>query len=719
MIASVLPATAASAQQPPIDPEDPRVGLEEGYRAGEAGEAASGIEHLANVPKPEGFSDGDEAPLGATGIGQANSDLAFSGDFAFMGSYNGWTVYDIADPAEPTLEVAYVCPGGQGDVSIHGDLLIVSVEQASARVDCGTDPAVGERFQGVRIFDVGSILDGSGGDEVTQVAAVQACRGSHTHTLVEDLDDPDTMYVYVSGTTSVRPADTLEGCANPDKDDPDFDEDSSRFRIDVIEVPLDAPEDAAIVNQPRLFADEAGNIDGLNPGGSQGAGFQTVAETDACHDITAYPEIGLAAGACEGNGILIDITDPATPTRVDEIADRNFAYWHSATWSNDGSKVVFTDEWGGGLGARCQETDRPQWGANAIFDVVDGDDGPELRFVQYYKLPAPQTASENCVAHNGTLVPVPGRDVMVQAWYQGGVSLWDFTDSASPYEIGYFDRGPTRTDGPSANLGGFWSAYWYDGNIYGSEIVRGFDTFELSPTEFLSAAEIDRAEAVSFGEQWNAQAQVSYEVEPVPAACERVEPVRFPDVSAPPHAANIECIAAFRIAEGFADGEFKPAQNVRRDQMAAFLARMLRVGGVELPEPTEDRFPDADASVHVEAIRGLGEAGIVEGRADGSYGPRGFVTRDQMASFLVRTLEFALDTELSAERAPFTDVSANGPHASNIDVAYALGIAEGRTETTFEPRRQVRRDQMGSFLARTLDVMDAEGFELTPLPSDG
>ena len=212
--------------------------------------------------------------------------------------------------------------------------------------------------------------------------------------------------------------------------------------------------------------------------------------TNQCHDITVFPEIGLAAGACSGNGILLDICDPVNPVRLDQVVDKNFAYWHSATFNNDGTKVIFTDEWGGGTRPRCRATDLPTWGADAIFDIVDR----KLRFEGYYKMPAPQTEQENCVAHNGSLIPVPGRDIMVQAWYQGGVSVFDFTDSANPVEIAFFDRGPI--DAKQLVSGGYWSTYWYNGHIYGAEIARGIDVFRLKPSEHLSQNEIDAATLV-------------------------------------------------------------------------------------------------------------------------------------------------------------------------------------------------------------------------------
>ncbi|MEU1885412.1 hypothetical protein ABZ491_08010 [Micromonospora rifamycinica] len=484
LLVGAVPGTASAAEP------DPRVGLGAGWL--DAQSAISNLEQVAHRDKPAGFVD----PTNPGNGGYYNSDLAFGGRYVFQGNYNGFTVTDVADPAEPTLVTSVVCPGGQGDLSVHGNLLFMSVEETRGRVDCGTNPNVGTRFQGVRVFDITDVRN------PTQVAAVQLCRGSHTHTVVTDPRDAANIYVYVSGTTSVRPATTMEGCNNNAADG----ENPSRWRIDVIKVPLAAPQDAAVVNQPRLFQDPVtGRVDGLQngpvtPRHPSGSTWSPTPNTNACHDITAYPEIGLAAGACQGNGILIDISDPANPKRIDEVADPNFAYWHSATFNNDGTKVIFTDEWGGGGGARCRDTDLPQWGANAIFDIVDR----KLTFASYYKLPVPQSLQENCVAHNGSLIPVPGRDVMVQAWYQGGISVFDFTDSKHPREIAYFDRGPVSPT--SLVLGGFWSAYWYNGNLYGNEIARGLDVFALTPSAHLSAAEIEAAAQVKLA-GFNAQGQ--------------------------------------------------------------------------------------------------------------------------------------------------------------------------------------------------------------------
>jgi hypothetical protein len=344
----------------------------------------------------------------------------------------------------------------------------------------------------VRIYDISNI------EAPRQVATVQTCRGSHTHTLVPDPRDSSHVYIYVSGTAPGAPGAELAGCSGAR---PEQDPNTSLFRIEVIRVPLATPQQARVVSTPRIFADSAGNIAGLWRGGRHGEGTQETAETDMCHDITVYPEMGLAAGACSGNGIILDIRDPANPRRIAEATDPNFAYWHSANFSNDGRKVIFTDEWGGGVAPRCRASDRPTWGANAIFDITAQR---RLRLASYYKLPVAQTETENCVAHNGSLVPVPGRDIMVQAWYQGGISVFDFTDPAKPVEIAFFDRGPMSTS--EVVLGGYWSAYWHNGHIYGSEIGRGLDVFELRPSEHLTQNEIDAAKLVR-EETFNPQLQ--------------------------------------------------------------------------------------------------------------------------------------------------------------------------------------------------------------------
>ena len=522
----------AFAQQQPVpaptlppgmkgsDPSDPRSKLSAGMF--DAGEVAFGMNHLALFRKPDTFKIGSNfddpkvltalAQMGIPDIskfpkerlpflksyldaGFDNTDLAFQGNHLFQGNYHGIGIFDIADPAKPKLLTAMLCPGGQGDVSVYKNLLFMSVESANGRLDCGDQgfprnppgqrgipAAQKDRFRGVRIFDISDI------SAPKQVGAVQTCRGSHTHTLVTDPKDKENVYIYVSGISFVRQVEELEGCSGalPDKDP-----NTALFRIEVIKVPVAAPQNAKVVSTPRLFMDQkTGVLNALTDGGSHDTPDRKPQDTDQCHDITVFSEIGLAAGACSGNGILIDIKDPANPKRIDAVNDPNYAYWHSASFSNDGSKVIFTDEWGGGGDPKCRTTDPNIWGANAVFNRV----GNKLRFAAYYKLPAAQTEQENCVAHNGSLVPVPGRDIKVQSWYQGGISVMDFTDASNPIEIAYFDRGPIN--GERLVSGGTWSAYWYNGHIYSSEIARGLDVLELTPTKFLTQNEIDAAKSV-------------------------------------------------------------------------------------------------------------------------------------------------------------------------------------------------------------------------------
>ena len=512
---------------------DPRVQLAAGID--DAGQASWNMALIATRPKPEGFYDphtpagrpvpaepppnsesteqdeqneDEDEPERSGLLNFANTDLAFAGDMVFEGNYHGFSTYRVEVPGSPQLVSSVVCPGGQGDVSVIGNLLIMSVEQTRGRLDCGlqgvAEPVSEARFRGIRIFDISDMR------MPRQVAAVQTCRGSHTHTLVTDPDDEGNLYVYGSGTGSVRPGDELEGCSDePPSEDPN----TALFRIDVIQIPLRQPEEARIVNRPYLFRDpESGAIAGLWQGGDHGPDTQSTRLTNQCHDITAYPEIGLAAGACAGNGILLDISDPTNPVRLDEVVDPGFAYWHSATFNNDGTKVIFTDEWGGGGRARCRASDPREWGADAIFDIVDG----KMQFRSYYKLPAPQTEQENCVAHNGSLVPVPGRDIFVQAWYQGGISVIDFTDSSTPVEIAFFDRGPL--DAETLIMAGYWSAYWYRGFIYGTEIARGLDVLELLPSEYLTENEIAAASQVA-PDTFNVQQQrrINWSARPVVA----------------------------------------------------------------------------------------------------------------------------------------------------------------------------------------------------------
>ncbi|MFK7829593.1 MAG: DUF305 domain-containing protein [Congregibacter sp.] len=468
-------------------------------------DADSDADNDASIADEQGNDDtewGERSPL----LSFSNTDMAFAGDVLVTGSYHGFNVYKLKDDGVPELFSSIVCAGGQGDVSIVGDLLIMSVEQTRGRVDCGregiTEDVSVERFRGLRIFDISDL------SRPAQVGQVQTCRGSHTHSVVDA--NEDRIIVYNSGTSSVRDEKELAGCF----DESPGDNRTALFRIDVIEIPVQKPAEARIVRSPTVFADpESGQIAGLWRGGDHGDETQDTSRTDQCHDITVFPSANIAAGACSGNGIILDIKDPMNPMRIDQVSDSGFAYWHSATFNNDGTKVLFTDEWGGGSRPRCRTHDPLDWGADAIYDIVDG----KLVFSSYYKLPAPQVEQENCVAHNGSVVPVPGRDLFVQAWYQGGLSIIDFTDSKAPIEIAYFDRGPIHEE--VLVLGGYWSTYWYDGHIYGTEIARGLDVFALQPSEFLSDNEIAAAALADQGGVFNPQQQfpVSWPAEPVVA----------------------------------------------------------------------------------------------------------------------------------------------------------------------------------------------------------
>ncbi len=425
----------------------------------------------------------------------ANTDMAFFGDVLVAGSYHGFNLYKLGADGVPALMSSVVCPGGQGDVSVVGNILVMSVEQTRGRLDCGLQGAPGkvstERFRGLRIFDISDMT------QPRQVGAVQTCRGSHTHSIVSA--DDKRLIVYNSGTAGVREEEELAGCVGERTGDTR----TALFSVDVIEIPLADPSKSRIIKSPRVFADTAtGEIAGLWRGGDHGDNTQRTAPTDHCHDITVFPALKIAAGACSGNGILFDIKDPLNPKRIDAVTDTTFAYWHSATFNNDGTKVIFTDEWGGGGRPRCKASDPKTWGANAVYDIVDG----KLVFRAHYKMPAPQSDKENCVAHNGSIIPVPGRDLFAQAWYQGGLSVMDFTDSANPKEIAYFDRGPI--DKQQMVLGGYWSIYWYKGHIYGTEISRGIDVFALEESEYLTAAEIAAAKAAVYeGGRFNPQTQ--------------------------------------------------------------------------------------------------------------------------------------------------------------------------------------------------------------------
>jgi hypothetical protein len=539
---SGAPTPAADMSRTAPSP-DPRVGLRGGLF--DAADTRWNLRLVSTTPPSPQF------------LGSTNSDLAFTGNYVIQGSYNGYQVWDISNPARPTLKTAYYCPASQSDVSVFKNLLFVSGEGLTGRLDCGAqgvpETVSKDRLRGLRIFDITDIT------APRNVGNVQTCRGSHTHSVLVDPKDPDNVYVYISGSAGVRSENELPGCVSAARDP-----NSALFRIEVVKVPLRHPEQAAIVSSPRIFNDlvapathgempadiaEAARLAALAraAGGFTakidsmeyvlssttidplldsivrargGSGKPTAADSAAlrpaiqgiiqkmfgdedtgpgpkpgptqCHDITLFPAIGLAGGACGGYGLLLDIRNPANPVRIGAVADSNFSYWHSATFNNDGTKLLFSDEWGGGGQPKCRATDKREWGADAIFTVVNG----KMQFQSYYKMPAAQTPFENCVAHNGSLIPIPGRDVMVQAWYQGGISVFDWTDPAHPIEIAYHDRGPI--DPTRFVMGGSWSTYWYNGVIVSSEIARGLDIFELVPSAHISRNEIDAAKTVHY-----------------------------------------------------------------------------------------------------------------------------------------------------------------------------------------------------------------------------
>ncbi len=527
---------------------DPRVGLKAGMT--DAGQASWNMRLLSNTPTPDQFKG-------------VNSDLGFFSHYALQGTFNGWLVWDLSNPSHPTVRKGYFCPASQNDVSVYKNLLFMSAESESSRLDCKAggiqEPVSNERIRGLRIFDISDL------DNPKYITSVQTCRGSHTHTLVVDPKDPDNVYIYISGSSGIRPSAELAGCSNKL---PETDPNSALFRIEVIKVPVAHPEQASVVSSPRIFNGLAAPAHhGLAQGdveeekamlaqgkfpmsvigitmeappqmvqplldstakANHGGGAATAADSAAlraalptivlkqfgmsagadrgptqCHDITVYPSIGMAGGACEGYGMLLDIHDPANPVRLDAASDSNFSYWHSATFNNDGTKLLFSDEWGGGSAPKCRASDPRNWGADAIFNIVNN----KLVFQGYYKLSAAQTPQENCVAHNGSLIPVPGRDIMVQAWYQGGTSVFDFTDPAHAAEIAFFDRGPI--DPNRMVEGGAWSSYWYNGVIVSSEIARGLDVFELTPNPLLTQNEIDAAKSAHL-DYLNVQGQPRY-----------------------------------------------------------------------------------------------------------------------------------------------------------------------------------------------------------------
>ena len=614
--ACVRPSTAGISNGAPVP--DPRVGLKAGMN--DAQEALWNMRKLSTSLPTAQFK------------GSTNSDLAFTGKYAIQGNYNGWQIWDISTPSAPTLRTSYYCPASQSDVSVYKNLLFVSGEGTTGRIDCGAqgvrEAVSKDRLRGLRIFDITDI------GNPKNVGNVQTCRGSHTHTVLADPKDPDNVYVYISGSAGVRSEQELPGCvsATPDKDP-----NSALFRIEVIKVPVKNPAAAAIVSSPRIFNDLTApkqhgqapdDKKALNDAKAKGqftvsiegdemllppqfttpmldsvakargnTGKATAADSAAlraalpvlmakrfgmpagatrgprpgptqCHDITVYPGIGLAGGACEGYGLLLDIKDPANPKRIAAVADSNFSSWHSATFNNDGTKVLFSDEWGGGGGPKCRASDPKEWGADALFTIENG----QLVFQSYYKMPAAQTSFENCVAHNGSLIPVPGRDIMVQSWYQGGISIFDWTDIKHPMEIAFHDRGPS--DATRMGPGGTWSVYWYNGVIVSSEISRGLDIFELVPSAHLTQNEIDAAKTVKL-EYLNTQGQPKF-VWPASFALARA----YLDQVERAKGMSSSKIASTRTALSAAESATGAARTTALNALASTLASEAKAGKV-------------------------------------------------------------------------------------------------------------------------------------------
>jgi hypothetical protein len=491
----VVPSILAAQTYP--SGNDPRNGLKPGRF--DAGVAAENMRLVSFSPKPAAFDT-------ARGLTFINSDLAFSDKYVYQGNFAGFTVWDVSNPNAPKTVAVVSCITAQADPSVYGNLLFISAEGRGNRTDCAKggvqDPK--DHMAGVRIYDV------TNPTEPRLIKNVQTCKGSHTHTIVPDPKDKGVIYIYVSGNQEARPATELAGCNNGT--DP-ADENNSLFRLDVIRVPLAHPEQSEVVTGARIFTGlgAAPRAAGRPARARPGAEPTLPTGPRNCHDVTAYPEMNLLAGACASYGLLVDISNPMKPVRLDAVSDTNFSLWHTAVFSNDAKRVVFTDEWGGGTGPMCQATSMMQMGGNTTLTI---DSKRKLTQHAYFKIPTAQSAQENCVSHNGGLIPVPGRDIMAQGWYQGGVNVIDFTDPDHPKELAFYDRGPIDAAptapegerGTRGTIGGSWGAYWWNGLIYSSELDRGFDIYELTPSDQLSANEIAAAKLVHLV-QYNPQSQ--------------------------------------------------------------------------------------------------------------------------------------------------------------------------------------------------------------------
>ena len=518
-LATAVAPALASAQSFPSS-ADPRTNLKPGRF--DAGVAAENMKLLSFSPKPAEFDT-------VRGLTFVNSDMAFGTHYAYQANFAGFQIWDIANPSKPVLTSVVKCITSQGDPSIWGNLLFISAEGAGNRNDCGDggvqDPK--DHMAGIRIYDV------SNPKAPKLIKNVQTCKGSHTNTIVPSPTNKDIIYIYVSGGQAARPETELAGCKNgTDPADPT----NSLYQLDIIKVPVKTPEKSVVIPGARIFTglDGAGECKQFcQPGDSRraaaGRGATGAPATAGpvstgprnCHDVTAYPALNLLAAACQTHSILVDISNPEKPIRIDALTDtNNFQGRHTAAFSNDGKKLIQTDEWGGGTGPMCQASSMNELGGNTIISL---DAKKKQAQHGYFKLPAAQSAEENCVSHNGGIIPVPGRDLYVQGWYQGGVDVMDFTDQDKPTEIAYYDRGsinpPKPVDVPAAaaaaaagvrgggnTIGGSWGAYYWNGLIFSSELDRGMDIYELQPSANLSANELAAAKLVVFKE-YNPQSQ--------------------------------------------------------------------------------------------------------------------------------------------------------------------------------------------------------------------
>ncbi|MBL0940374.1 MAG: hypothetical protein IBJ03_15875 [Gemmatimonadaceae bacterium] len=515
LAATVVAPALMSAQTFPSS-KDPRSTLKPGRFDAEI--AISNMRHVSFSPKPAAFDT-------ARGLTFINSDLAFGTHYVYQANFAGFTIWDIKDPAKPVVMAAVRCTTSQGDPTIYGHLLFLSAEGAGNRKDCGDggvkDPK--DHMAGIRIFDV------SNPREPKLVKNVETCKGSHTHTLVPSPTDKNIIYLYVSGQQGARSEASMPGCKNGnDPKDPT----NSLYQLDIVKVYLNAPEKSVVIPGARIFNDLGGAGECarycLPPNPNRGTRPQPAENMPEgprnCHDVTAYPEMNMLLASCSTHSILVDIKNPEKPFRINAMMDtNNFQGRHTAAFSNDAKKLIQTEEWGGGTGPMCQASSMQQLGGNTIISL-DAQKRQTQR--AYFKLPSAQAAEENCVAHNGGIIPVPGRDLYVQGWYQGGVNIMDFTDADNAFEIGYFDRGsinpPRPVDVPAAaaaaaagvrgggnTIGGSWGAYYWNGLIFSSELDRGMDILELTPSPQLSANEIAAAKLVRY-EQFNPQSQPKY-----------------------------------------------------------------------------------------------------------------------------------------------------------------------------------------------------------------